>query len=68
MGKIIPKPKAPKVEAVKEEDTDQQEETARNKAALYQKSIGGQTVKTSLRGVLNSTQAVLPERKKLLGE
>lgn len=65
MGKIIPKPKAPEVKPVKEEEP---EEVKKNKAALYQKSIQDQTVRTSLRGVLNNTNSIVPERKKLLGE
>ncbi len=65
MGKIIPKPKAPEVKPVKEEEL---EEVKKNKAALYQKSIQDQTVRTSLRGVLNNTNSIVPERKKLLGE
>ena len=67
MGKIIPKPKAPEVKPVKEEETEN-EDTKKNKAALYQKSIQNQTVRTSLRGVLTNTNAIVPERKKLLGE
>lgn len=65
MGKIIPKPKASEVKPVKEEEL---EEVKKNKAALYQKSIQDQTVRTSLRGVLNNTNSIVPERKKLLGE
>ncbi len=68
MGKVIPKPKAPKTaEPVQQKQEEKVDET-KNKAALYSRSQGQQTVRTSLRGVLNNTNQITVQRKTLLGE
>lgn len=72
MGKIIPKPKAPKVvvqpvDPVKEVEKEKdQEELERER--IQRSNLLSQTVKTSLRGALSETNEMLPPRKTLLGE
>ncbi len=84
MGKVISKPKAPKVikvptptpepEPIVEDvkpisEAERADERSRNKAAQFAAitSGRGQTIKTSLRGVLSETNEFATTRRNLLG-
>lgn len=78
MGKIISKPKVPKVVVpVKKETTEDAvdekalaDEQRRKKIALQEREQSGRssTIHTSYRGVLSDTNSLRPKRKTLLGE